>query len=279
MIKASIQWFGIVLLNGCRSKSELKQTLRLMEIGAGIGTMSERLLDAALLKQCHYIALEPEASFKASAKARLMSWASSQGLGFDINAEGIWLLKGDDLNITIEWIAEEDDKIDQLFDNESYDLILSHAVIDLLPVPEIMPVILSKLKQQGGFYFSINFSGQTCVYPSENDDQDIVNNYHQDMDARFPALDWQPSMTGEVLPVWLQNYGCKKVIKGKSDWNLVSKNNGAGDGLFIKNILDTIEKALQAKPGLDAWLSKRYRQLEQKKLAIKISNCDCFGVK
>lgn len=267
------------------SKSEQKDFLKLMEVGAGIGTMIERLLDASLLRRCHYIALEPEAPFKEAAKTRLMSWANSKGMTFDINTEGLWLLgnnnsdNSDDLDVRIEWIAADADKIALLFENESLDLILSHAVIDLLPVPKIMPVILSKLKQQGAFYFSINFSGQTCFFPEEQDDQDIADNYHQDMDARFTDMDWQPSLTGKALSQWLRNHGCSKVIDGESDWNLDSNTHDASDALFIKNILDTIQKALKTKPGLAAWLTKRYRQLEQERLGIKISNCDCFGLK
>ncbi len=267
------------------AQNKLKRSLKIMEIGAGIGTMIERLLDASLLKQCHYIALEPEAPFKEAAKARLISWADSKGMTFAINTEGLWLLgnnqsdNNEDLHVTIEWIEAEADKIAELFEDESLDFILSHAVIDLLPVPVLMPVILSKLKQQGGFYFSINFSGQTCFSPGHKDDHDIADSYHQDMDARFPGMDWQPSMTGEALPEWLENYGCRKVIKGGSDWSLSAINLDSRDALFIKNILDTIAKALKAKPGLDGWLAERYGQLEQKKLEIKISNCDCFGLK
>ncbi len=63
-----------------------------------------------------------------------------------------------------------------------------------------------------------------------------------------------PTMVG-------QDYGCQKVIAGESDWNLSDKNQPAGDGLFIKNILDTIKKALAGMPGLEDWLNKRYEQL------------------
>jgi len=265
--------------NWILSQNQLDSSLKVLEIGAGIGTMIERLLDASLLKYCHYIALEPESSFKNAAKLRLMTWAGAQGASFEIKPEGSWQLHGMELDVTIEWVKAEADKIDQLFANENFDLILSHAVIDLLPVPEIMPKILNKLKQDSCFYFSVNFSGETKFLPSDESDADIANNYHKDMDARFPGLDWQPSRTGEALPIWLENYGCKKVIRGKSDWNLGSKNHDAEDALFIENILDTIQKALKDMPGLNVWLAKRYRQLEQEQLEIKISNSDCFGLK
>lgn len=265
--------------NWLRARNELGAELRCLEIGAGIGTMIERLLEACLLRQCHYIALEPESLFKKAAQVRLRSWANAHGVVFEINAEGIWSLSGKDLGLTIEWLEADADQINQLFNKESFDLLLSHAVIDLLPVPTVMPVILSKLKQAGGFYFSLNFSGETSFLPSDHSDAGIAKNYHKDMDTRFPELDWQPSLTGDALPKWLENYGCQKVINGESDWYLSDKNHTSGDGLFIKNILDTIKKALAGMSGLEDWLNKRYKQLQQKQLEIKISNSDCFGLK
>ena len=260
--------------NWLKAKNELDIRLKVLEIGAGIGTMIERLLESSLLKHCHYTALEPESSFKEAAKTRLMSWANAQRINFEISSGGVWLLSGKNLDLTIDWIEAEADKIDQLLNNECFDLLLSHAVIDLLPVPALMPEILNKLKEHGGFYFSLNFSGSTRFFPSDQSDEEIINNYHKDMDARFPELNWQPSRTGEVLPEWLQSYGCKKVVKGESDWSLSCE-----DALFIKNILDTINKALKGQPGIEEWLTKRYEQLNQDQLKIEISNSDCFGLK
>lgn len=256
------------------SKGDQGSRLKVLEIGAGIGTMIERLLEASLFNQCHYIALEPEFRFKEAALSRFKSWASKHSCSFQINSAGLWVISNSEFEVQIEWIDADANTINQLFSDENFDLILSHAVIDLLPVPEIMPIILEKLKTQGAFYFSLNFSGNTNFYPAYEQDDEISRLYHADMDSRFPHLDWQPSLTGKELPVWLKNYGCKQVVGGVSNWEL-----GKGDGLFIKNILDTIKKALAGTPGLDTWLSKRYKELDQENIGISISNRDCFGLK
>jgi len=257
-----------------KAKSHQSEGLKVLEIGAGIGTMIERLVEASLLNKCHYIALEPEYSFKVAAKNRLLSWAKNCAFNFKICSEDLWMVYGNTLDIKIEWLDAEAEKIAQLFNDESFDLILSHAVIDLLPVPEIMPGILNKLKTQGGFYFSLNFSGETEFYPNHESDVDIAKHYHADMDSRFPDLEWQPSRTGLELPKWLQHYGCKQIVEGESGWRL-----GSEDELIIKNILDTIKKALSGYPGLKNWLTERYSQLQQAQLEVKISNRDCFGLK
>ena len=260
--------------NWVLSRNEQDSTLNVLEIGAGIGTMFERLLEASLLQKCHYIALEPEAMFKVVALSRFKGWASKHNCIFQISSKGLWHISNKELDIEIEWIEADASKIDQLFGNESFDLLLSHAVIDLLPVPTIMPIILEKLKARGACYFSLNFSGNTEFYPAHDSDHKISELYHLDMDSRFPNLDWQPSLTGRALPIWLKKYGCEQVVDGESNWEL-----GKGDGLFITNILDTIKKALAGFPGLETWLSSRYKELDQEILALSISNRDCFGLK
>ncbi len=259
---------------GWLSDKKQNKQLDILEIGAGIGTMIERLLDNKLLHNCHYIALEPEADFMQTAQSRLGCWAGNNGLVFDQIGNGQWQLKGRELDVRISWVNASADHIDKLYADENFDLILSHAVIDLLPVPEIMPCILNKLKPAGGFYFSLNFSGQTRFTPTNEHDAEITRLYHADMDSRFSNLKWQASKTGVLLKPWLKNYGCSAVVDGSSDWHLTKS-----DQLFTENILDTIKKALAGLPELEAWLESRYIQLKQGGLELVISNRDCFGLK
>lgn len=269
--------------NWLKVESNRGASIKILEIGAGIGTMIERLLESSLLIKCHYVAIEPEVAFKDAAVDRLKAWADNHSCYFKIDSKGLWRISSNKLDITIEWVEADAGKIDKLFGKDEFNALLSHAVIDLLPVPEIMPSILEKLKAQGGCYFSLNFSGQTNFYPKHENDDVVSASYHADMDSRFPSVDWQPSLTGSTLPNWLKSYGCQKVIDGDSDWQLGKSEELGGlnneDGLFVRNILDTIKKALAGLPGIDAWLATRYEQLEQGQLAIKISNSDCFGLK
>lgn len=257
-----------------KEKNKQELTLRVLEIGAGVATMIERLLEASLLEKCHYVALEPEVSFKKAALNRLESWSSQHSWVFEINTENLWHIRNEKCHITVQWLKADAEEIEVLFEEGSFDLILSHAVIDLLPVPEIMPAILMKLKKQGAFYFSLNFSGSTQFFPEYEEDADISKKYHADMDSRFPESSWQPSMTGHNLAKWLKDYGCHQVIDGESDWCL-----GPADQIFIGNILDTIKKCLAGLPDVEEWLVKRNQELSKEKLELRISNRDCFGLK
>jgi hypothetical protein len=67
--------------------------LRVLEIGAGIGTMLERVIETGLFSYAHYTALDLEEGNIASARARLTGWADKQGLnthwqGDDLELEG-----------------------------------------------------------------------------------------------------------------------------------------------------------------------------------------------
>ena len=164
--------------NWLMARNKQGETLNVLEIGAGIGTMIERLLESSLLQKGHYIALEPEPSFKQAAMCRFKSWASNHNCIFQINSEGLWHISNNEIDLKIEWIETDTNMIAKLFNNDSFDLLLSHAVVDLLPVPTIMPIILKKLKAQGACYFSLNFSGNTEFYPAHDNDHKISEQYH-----------------------------------------------------------------------------------------------------
>lgn len=253
------------------------KSLRILEIGAGIGTMIERLLDAELLHQCEYTAVELEPGFRDAAMQALQFWADNHDYQFVEQKTAVWSLVSNEKNITIRWIHGDALQIGQQFEPATFDLIIGHAVIDLLPVPLCMPEILARLGKEGAYYFSLNYAGETQFLPPLSADQKIFQAYNADMDKRFPGLDWQPSQTGHLLGPWLSAQGHPVIVEGDSDWELQS-NPERPDNLFIANILDTIETALAGMPGLAEWLVTRRQQLNAGMLKFYASNHDYFGL-
>jgi len=260
------------------SQQQHDQTLRVLEIGAGIGTMIERLLDSGLLYSCEYTAVELEHGFRDAAMQRLQLWADRHGYAFEQQQTSLWSLSCTDRKIVINWIQGDALQIGQQFGPDTVDMLIGHAVIDLLPVPECMPDLLSCLSANGAFYFSLNYAGETLFLPPLAADQKIFRAYNNDMDKRFPALDWQPSRTGHLLGQWLTEKGHRIISEGDSDWRLQSAP-GLPTNLFIANIIDTMETALEKMPGLGDWLAVRRQQLEMGLLQFCASNRDCFGIK
>ena len=56
-----------------------EQPLQILEVGAGLGTMVERLVASAKLTHATYTAIDLEPALIAEARRRLPQWATAQG--------------------------------------------------------------------------------------------------------------------------------------------------------------------------------------------------------
>lgn len=256
------------------NKGAHANNFRILEIGAGIGTMIERLLDNFRPQNLSYNAVEPEPGFMPEAKKRLQRWATANALKFNEEKEDSWTLSGSNHVYRINWIVAEAEQLDTLLPANSCDLLIAHAVVDLLPVPVLMPRLLDKLNCEGAFYLSLNYAGETSFNPEHKDDRSLLQSYNLDMDKRHQSVAWQASQTGKMLGPWLREHGHQVLSEGSSDWLL-----GPEEGDFIENILDTINKALQGEKELTSWYRQRCLLLAQKALFLKITNTDYFGLK
>ena len=103
---------------------------------------------------------------------------------------------------------------------QRFDLIIAHALLDLLHLPTALPVLLQMVRPAGLFYFSINFDGATLFLPEVVPELDgrIEALYHHSMDTRI--TDGQPSgdsRTGRRLFHALRAYGAEVLAAGSSD--------------------------------------------------------------
>lgn len=255
-----------------------KAPLRILETGAGTGTMIERLLDAGLLDDAVYTAVELEPGFSDAAGGRLESWCAKRGFRLQADPAGMHIVRGSTTGPCIDWRTMDILKVRDHYPPASFDLVIGHAVIDLLPVPACLPGLLERIAHGGAAYFSLNYAGETRFLPSHPDDGRILAAYHRDMDGRFPDLDWEPSRTGRLLVPWLAQQGHRVVEEDRSDWRLSAAAGDPGMIRFIANILDTIETALGGLDGLPQWLSSRRRQLRAGELVFEAANTDCFCI-
>ncbi|MDX2496228.1 MAG: class I SAM-dependent methyltransferase [Desulfuromusa sp.] len=251
---------------------------KILEIGAGTGSMIIRLLDAGLLDHCQYFAVELEPGFARVAENELSVWAGAHGYRMAVIGLSSWVLKKNEQVIEIQWITADILEIPSDFDSGYFDLLIGHAIIDLLPVPECMPGLLNLVQPRGSYYFSLNFAGVTSFSPSHSRDFEITEAYHRDMDKRFPGIAWRASQTGQVMGSWLKEQGHLVVAEGDSNWQLSSAPTpSAADNRFIGNILDTMAKALAGLDGLEDWLRLRRQQAASGNLLFFAANCDYFG--
>ncbi len=251
---------------------------RILEIGAGTGSMLIRLLDADLLDNVRYFAVELEPDFARVAKNELTVWAETHDYTLIATEPYRWSLRDKEKRVEIHWVTADILEIGSLFESAYFDMLIGHAIIDLLPVPACMPTLLDLVKSGGSYYFSLNYAGETSFSPFHPLDFEITRAYHLDMDKRFPNTEWRASQTGKVLGVWLKQQGQKIVAQGDSPWRLSAKSSPAAvDNRFIGNILDTMEKALDGLDGLEDWLRLRRQQANSGTLLFFASNRDLFG--
>ncbi len=123
---------------------------RVLEVGCGIGTMLERLLDWQLLPEAAYTGIDFNPDNIAEARARRRSYAAARGADLAVAAE----FEAIDL---FDFLAREQGRA-------TWDLIVAHAFLDLLYLVDLettLPGLLALLAAGGCFYFTLNFDGAT----------------------------------------------------------------------------------------------------------------------
>ena len=245
------------------------QPIRVIEVGAGIGTMLRRLLHWNVIQHAEYVLVDEMAENIEYASAWIPQFASEAGLGVERIEQG--QLRVFDQTRDVQIRLERADVFDFIQKNkEPADLLIAHAFLDLLPMPESLPKLLSLTK--GLAWLTINFDGVTSLEPTIDAalDEQIERLYHQTMDTRPTGGD---SQSGRHLFEHLRNAGAEILAAGASDW-VVHAVNGKyleDEEYFLHFILHFFEESLTGNPGLDAvafsdWLAKRHTQIERGEL-------------
>ena len=277
-------------LGAALPKASPADSVKVLEVGAGIGTMVERLLDQGLLTHATYTAIDSEPNNIAETRRRLPPWASEQGFSvIEKNPNQPWLQRrGQNVIVETEaidlfnFIAREQGQ-------RTWDLLIAQAFLDLMDVPTTLPALFSVLQPGGLFYFTLSFDGATILQPEMDPELDtqIETLYHQTMDQRRVA--GKPSgdsRTGRNLFGHLRAAGAELLDAGSSDWVVFAGLNGylADEAYFLHFIIHTIHTALEGRPQLDAerfatWIEQRHAQVEQGTLVYIAHQLDFLGRK
>ncbi|MGO9572622.1 MAG: class I SAM-dependent methyltransferase [Desulfomonilaceae bacterium] len=266
----------------------VEDRLRVLEIGAGIGTMVERALDWGLLTRATYLALDSEQANISEASSRLPLWASGKGYSVENGGANNFSLRGKDQDILINLeTADVFDFLDRESGNSKWDLLIANAFLDLIDVPSTLPDLLSLLKPGGLFYFTITFDGATIVQPEIDPafDAQIEALYHETMDRRViggkPSGD---SRTGRHFFDQVRSAGATLLEAGASDWVVFAGPNGyrGDEAYFLHFIVHTIGSALERQPALDQerlawWVRERHTQVDQGRLVYIAHQIDFLG--
>jgi SAM-dependent methyltransferase len=262
--------------------------LRVLEVGCGIGTMAERLLDRGLLTRAAYTGIDVEPEFIRAAAAHLRGYAADRHTSLSLEAGGAMLLRTPTQNVRITLEAADlFDFLDGEQGKPAWDLLVAHAVLDLTDLSSALPRLLSLLVPGGLFYFTLNFDGVTTFEPPIDPDLDalIETLYHRTMDTRrCRGRPSGSSLTGRRLLGRLKAAGARVVAAGSSDWVVFPGPQGypGDEAYFLHFIIDTIGRALHGHPELPrspfkAWVARRHRQIESAELTYIAHQLDFLG--
>jgi SAM-dependent methyltransferase len=244
-----------------------ERPLTILELGAGIGTMIDRLAARdVLVPGGRYEAVDADTALIDAARERLADAA----LPFELSLQAADIFTA---------IARTD--------RPPADLLIAHAFLDLLDLPRALPVLLSALAPGGLFYFTLNFDGLTILEPAIDPgfDELVMGLYHQTMDERL--VDGRlsgDSRSGRHLLSLIPAAGGELLAAGSSDWVVAPRSGGypGDEAYFLHHILHFMETSLAGHPALDAaqfgrWLARRRAQIDDGELIYIAHQIDIAG--
>ncbi|MGC8657612.1 MAG: class I SAM-dependent methyltransferase [Desulfomonilaceae bacterium] len=264
--------------------------LKILEIGAGIGTMLERSLEWGLFAKADYTAIDAMVENIEEAKARLQGWAYNSGYSVEQTSDNELKLSGFGRQVALNLQATDFFEFAKHGNLTSrWDLIIANAFLDLVDARKTLPITLDLLKPNGLLYFTINFDGSTVFEPQIDAEFDVVVEelYHRTMDERIiDGVMSGDSKTGRHFFQIARENRVEILESGSSDWTVFAGKSGyrEDEGYFLHFIVHTMYQALKDSSGLDQdrfknWIDRRHSQIENGSLVYIAHQLDFLGRK
>jgi SAM-dependent methyltransferase len=255
---------------------------RVLEVGAGLGTMVARLMDWGAIGAGEYVLLDADRQLLDRSRRWLCDWAAARGMRSDLLPDGLQV--GD---LRVRLVHAELGRYLEAAHEAPADVLIASAVLDLVDVPAVLPGLLRLLVPGGVYWFTVNYDGESVFAPGHPHDDQVMQAYHRDMDERIryarPAGD---SRTGRRLFHDLRAAGAPALAAGSSDWVVSAGPDGNypdDEAYFVSSILGTIQNALRGREDwvepadLADWLAVRGRQLAAGELVYIAHQLDFTG--
>jgi hypothetical protein len=277
-------------LQSALADQEMVERLRVLEIGAGIGTMIERMAAGPLMRRSSlYTAVDINPDCTRAARCRLSRWAKRLGFAVTQGKDRSHLLVAGNTRMRVNINTADAYTFVAEAAPYSCDLFLAHAFMDLVDIQTLLPGMMRLLGNGGLLFLSLNFDGDTVILPTIEPDFDdmVIHLYHRSMDERSvggrPAGD---SRTGRRLLVKLLQSKFEILAAGASDWIVYPQRRRypLRVSYFLHHIVHTIDEELAHHPEIDpdhfkTWVAERHAQVENGKLVFMAKHIDVLAQK
>ncbi len=244
--------------------------LEIAELGAGIGTMCERVFRALGAEGLRYHLVDENPGLLEEAARRIPVCRSPESgtppdSVRDSVRDSVLFHPGD----AAAWL-------DGLPEGRIFQAVLANAFLDLVDIPAVLDRVFSRLGPGGLGYFTINYDGETDFLPALEGDGEILAAYNGSMRERKGSY-FGTDASGSRILEYLLDRGCPVLDAGASDWVVAPRPDGEGrsgytrdEETFLRAILGMVEDSVSRStcdPGiLSSWLETRRRQVEKGKL-------------
>lgn len=250
--------------------------LRVIELGAGVGSTFRRLFERGLLSSGEYVMVDHESESLAEA-----SHAAEAILGSSGRAE----LSVDTVIADAVAYLQEQAEAGRLAD-----VIIAQALVDLLNVPEFLEAAANALRPGGLLYLPITLDGENVFEPIVNAvlNTRVVDAYHRTMDERRTpnGLPTGGRRAGRALLGEIPRAGLEIAAAGSSDWVMYPRDGGYPDDVayFLHHIINFVWEALNEhgivfNVGLEEWVAERHGQIESGELIYIAQQLDVLARK
>ena len=217
--------------------------LEMLELGAGTGAMTKRIVDSGKISTLMYTAVDDQ----------------PENVEFLQKQSAEWLEKRPFINLFTE-VGKVEDFVAEKCGEQYFDAILAHAFLDLTDLDVFLPQLIELLPDGGIGYFTINFDGDTIFQPPHPADEAILAAYHRSM--RDPY-------SGRRLLHKLTTFGGEVLAAGSSDWIVYPSDQkySADEAYFLHHILSFFKQSLSDQDDVDqdllnSWLAARHAQID-----------------
>lgn len=244
------------------------------EAGAGVGSMVQHLVERGVApSEFSYTAVDLREENVNRGRKRLADWGRRRG--YEVERDGNVLRFDGERRFDVEF------RVGDLYEESGgYDLVVAHALLDVLRLDEAVSHLFSL---GDTFYFPVCFDGVTTFEPSYDGgfDRQVERAYHGTMDGEDRA---GGSRTGRRVFKAVRDAEGAVTAAGSSDWVIFPGEDGytEDERVVVRHVLETVRDAVSEEGSPDdgrlkEWFADREKRLEDGELVYIAHNIDFAG--